>query len=250
MPGEVTLLAERRGNLTVYPFPTLRELGVDAFFTDRNGGVSTGPYGTLNLGTHVDDEPSHVEENRSRVAHAAGVTELKIVNQVHGREVVDLDSSSPKSDGDALTTTKRGVALAVLVADCVPLVLADHERIAVVHAGWRGLATEVIAEAVQLFATPSKIMVGIGPRISPEGYQVDLEVAGHFTPIPHAVLPDLPGHARLDLAEIARAQLTALGIVPENVTTSAQVTDGGQFFFSDRALRPCGRFALIAKRES
>ena len=250
MPGEVAIVAERRGNLSVYPFANLREIGVDAFFTDRNGGVSTGPYASLNLGVHVRDEKSHVEENRRRVAEVAGVNELHITNQVHGSEVVDLDALSPKSEGDALTTTRSGVALAILVADCVPLVLADHERIAVVHAGWRGLASEVIGEAVQYFSQPSNIVVGIGPGISPEAYQVSLDVAARFSHIAHAVLEDAPGHARLDLAEIARTQLVGVGVLPENITTSAQVTDGGEFFFSDRAQRPCGRFALVAKRAS
>jgi copper oxidase (laccase) domain-containing protein len=77
-----------------------------------------------------------------------------------------------------------------------------------------------------------------------------LEVAAQFSNIPHAVLADVPGHARLDLAEIARTQLVSAGVLPENITTSAQVTDGGEFFFSDRAERPCGRFALVAKRAS
>ncbi len=250
MSGEVVLEAEVRGNLTVYPFPTLRAIGVDTFFTDRNGGVSTGPYASLNLGIHVNDEPDHVHENRNRVATAAGVKTLRIVNQVHGRQVVDCDVADQKSEGDALTTTSPGVAISVLVADCVPLVLADRDRIAVVHAGWRGLAARVIAETVPLFTDPSQGLVGIGPRISPEAYQVDLEVASNFSAIPHAVLPDEPGRARLDLAEIARAQLLELGVLGRNITTSAQVTDGGEFFFSDRATRPCGRFALVAKRES
>ena len=118
------------------------------------------------------------------------------------------------------------------------------------HAGWRGLASEVIGEAVQYFSQPSNIVVGIGPGISPEAYQVSLDVAARFSHIAHAVLEDAPGHARLDLAEIARTQLVGVGVLPENITTSAQVTDGGEFFFSDRAQRPCGRFALVAKRAS
>jgi len=250
VPGEVAIVAERRGNLSVYPFAALREIGVDAFFTDRNGGVSTGPYASLNLGAHVNDDRAHVEENRGQVAEAAGVVELHITNQVHGHEVVDLDALSPQAEGDALTTKRSGAALAILVADCVPLVLADHERIAVVHAGWRGLASEVIGEAVQFFSQPSNILVGIGPRISPQAYQVSLEVAAQFSNIPHAVLADVPGHSRLDLAEIARTQLASAGVLLDNITTSAQVTDGGEFFFSDRAERPCGRFALVAKRGS
>jgi len=250
MPGEVVILPERRGNLSVYPFPSLKEIGVDAFFTDRNGGVSTGPYASLNLGIHVQDEESHVNANRDLVAKAAGVEALQIATQVHGKEVIDLDTSELKSDGDAITTTKSNLAVAILVADCVPLVLADTKRIAVVHAGWRGLAARVIPEALKYFEDPSLVFVGIGPRISPEAYQVDTEVASNFANIPHAVLPDTPGHARLDLAEIARSQLSESGVLEQNITTSAQVTDGGEFFFSDRAMRPCGRFALVAKRES
>jgi YfiH family protein len=188
--------------------------------------------------------------NRSLVAKAAGVEALQIVTQVHGKEVVDLDASELKLEGDAITTRKSNLAVAILVADCVPLVLADAERIAVVHAGWRGLAARVIPKALKYFEDPSLVIVGIGPRISPEAYQVDTEVASNFTDTPHAVLPDTPGHARLDLAEIALSQLSESGVLEQNITTSAQNTDGGEFFFSDRAMRPCGRFALVAKRES
>jgi polyphenol oxidase len=250
MPGEVVILPERRGNLSVYPFPSLKEIGVDAFFTDRNGGVSSGPYASLNLGLHVNDDAEHVITNRGLVAQAAGVDSLHIVNQVHGNQVVDLEVSPTADAGDVITTTQEQIAIAVLVADCVPLVLADEQRIAVVHAGWRGLDARVISEALKSFDNPSRVVVGIGPRISAEAYQVDQELAGKFSDFPQAILADLPGHARLDLAGIAHAQLIQSGVHERNVITSTQVTDGGEFFFSDRAIRPCGRFALVAKRES
>lgn len=249
MSPEVVIAPEVRNGLTVYPFTHLRQLGVDAFFTDRRGGVSLAPYDTLNLGSHVGDDFERVLENRRRVALAADVEKLSIIDQIHGSDVVNLDSEEPLTRGDALTTTQPDVALAILVADCVPIVLADQERILVIHAGWRGLASDIIAKSVPLFREPRNVLVGIGPRVSPEVYQVDSETAGKFSPFPEAILPDEPGHARLDLAAIAQLQLINSGVHSENIHACAQVTDGGNLFFSDRAARPCGRFALIATRK-
>jgi hypothetical protein len=251
---ELTLHAERRGSLSVYPVTPLREFGVDAFVSDRFGGVSDGPYESLNLGVHVGDEAANVEENRRRVARAAGVdaANLAIVRQVHGDRVLAITSAPPDVGADSLVTSSSQLALAMLVADCVPILLVDESSttFAAVHAGWRGLAANVLANAVAYFERPASLHVFLGPAISFEGYQVGPEVAALFADVTDAVRPDVGDRSRLDLRAVAAWQLRRLGVADERMLISTQVTDGGETFFSDRARRPTGRFALVAKRRS
>ena len=240
----MSVTTEQRGPLTVHVFDALRELNVDAYVTDRFGGVSTGPYASLNLGDHVGDDPVAVAANRDLVADAAGAP-LVFMRQVHGVEV--RDSHLPLGEADALTTTGSG-ALCVLVADCVPLVVADSRRLSVVHAGWRGLAAGILPATLAQFDAPSLVRVGVGPAVSPETYQVGPEVATSFGDVPDALRPDAGDRSRLDLRAVVAHQLRRAGVSPDQVTFAPYVTDGGEVFFSDRAARPCGRFALVARR--
>jgi polyphenol oxidase len=252
--SNVTPRAETRDVLTVYPVERARELGVDAFFTDRFGGVSVAPYDSLNLAFHVGDDSESVRENRRRVAAAAGVAEdqLVAVSQVHGADVLEADRVTTSSEADALTYESSDLALAMLVADCVPLLFVDSSspRFAVVHAGWRGLHRGVIASALSTFSDPATVYVFVGPSISMEAYQVGPDVAQFFEDVPGGLAPDGGDRSRLDLPHVAVTQLVGAGVSAANVETSTQVTDGGEVFFSDRAQRPCGRFALVAKRAS
>jgi hypothetical protein len=254
VPIDVTLDAEIRGALTIYPVKSAVELGVDAFVTDRFGGVSAAPYDSLNLGDHVEDDANNVNENRRRVATAANVdpTRLVIVRQVHGANVLDASNVTATSEADGLVTKRDDVALAILVADCVPILLVDSasSRFALVHAGWRGLAEGVINEALAVFDDPATVHAFLGPSISPEAYQVGPEVARHFVDVDGALLADGDDRSRLDLRLVAAHQLLVAGVPDESIVRSRQVTDGGGVFFSDRAQRPCGRFALVAKRAS
>jgi YfiH family protein len=248
--AELTLVPEVRGSLSIYPFRDALHLGVDAFVTDRFGGASVGPYDSLNLGDRVGDDDEHVRENRSRVAHALGVTRLIIVRQVHGSEVSAAGTATAETQADAIITDASGVGIAVLVADCVPILLVDEAsaRFCVAHAGWRGLQKGILTNSVNGFSNPNTVHAFIGPSISAEGYQVGPEVADYFTKIPEAVLADVGDRSRLDLRCVAAHQLTTLGISDTHLTLARQSTDGGETFFSDRATRPCGRFALVATR--
>jgi YfiH family protein len=251
MPRDVTLVAQQRETLTVYPARSLADLGVDVFVTDRFNGVSTGPYESLNLGDHVGDDENRVRENRALVARAAGVDSdhLITVRQVHGAAVLDGAMSAQTSEADALFTDGPNLALAILVADCVPVALVDPSsgRVAVVHAGWRGLQVGVIARAVEgLDARATHAFVG--PSISKERYQVGPEVAQHFRDVEGAVIADGGDRSRLDLRLVATRQLLDAGLPDDRIELSRDVTDGGEVFFSDRAQRPCGRFALVARR--
>ena len=236
----------QRGDLTVHVVPGFADLGVDAFVTDRFGGVSTGPYGELNLGGHVGDDPAAVAVNREHVSAIAGGP-LTVVRQVHSATVAGADTVTDTTEADALITAGTEV-LAIMVADCVPLVIADAHQVAVVHAGWRGLVAGVIPATLSRFEAPEAVRVGVGPCVSPEIYQVGPEVADHFTSIEGAVRPDVDDRSRLDLRAVVAHQLLVAGVSSAAVTMSAAVTDGGEMFFSDRAQRPCGRFALVARR--
>jgi copper oxidase (laccase) domain-containing protein len=128
------------------------------------------------------------------------------------------------------------------------IVHKKYTSLAVVHAGWRGLQSGVIVNALRNFDHPSSVHVFIGPCISGEAYQVGPEVANYFTTVPGALVPDGTDRSRLDLRQVAIAQLLDHGVTDDHVVVSRQTTDGGETFFSDRAQRPCGRFGLVAKR--
>jgi len=236
----------------VYPILSAKKFGIDAFITDRFGGVSEGPYDSLNLGIHVGDNPNHVAENRKRVANAIGAQKLTIVRQVHSSDVVNATDALTTTEADGLVTSDSDVVLCILVADCVPILLFDSSsnRFAVVHAGWKGLASGVIASALHHFDTPLAVHAFVGPSISFEGYQVGPEVAEVFTHIDGATVSGGGDRSHLNLRHVANYQLIEAGLSDENIEISRQSTDGGEIFFSDRAVRPCGRFALIAKRAS
>jgi len=250
---QVTLPIELRGMLPVATLPMFHALGVEAFFTTRDGGVSTGEFASLNLGSNGPDDPDHVRENFRRVASAIGSESVQRVRQIHSAAVVHIDALVESSEGDAIITNRGGEAVAMIVADCTPLLLVDpaRQQLAVVHAGWRGLAAGVIEAAVSALDTDtSQLHVAIGPAISGDRYQVGPEVIAasrHFATHARA---DVGDRFLLDTRATAHSILKGLGIPRENVIASTQVTDGGAQFFSDRAARPCGRFALVAKWQS
>jgi hypothetical protein len=239
--------------------------------TTRHGGRSSAPYDGLNLGLHVGDDPADVVENRSRAALGFGVSldDLVFARQVHGAtpSLVGPDDRGrgTRSEGDAvpdtdiIVTRSRQVTLAILVADCLPLALVDPEAgvVAAVHAGWRGTAAGAAGRAVDAMrdcgAQSDRIHAFLGPAVHPECYQVSDEVVQGLT---GAVLPgrldetvarpDGPGHWLVDLVAANRQQLIATG-VPDHHIVASGVTTADEAFYSDRAQRPCGRFALLAR---
>ena len=255
MSVPLILAARSRGALPVFDLDELAPYGVDAFITGRTGGVSAPPYDELNLALHVGDDPRCVGENRRRVAVAAAVDPAHLVtsNQTHGATVNDLDHwRGEPLDGDALVTTRDDVAMCVMVADCVPLVFVEPtgRRLAVAHAGWRGLAAGIIPATLAHFAAPRDVRVVMGPHISGASYQIGPEVARYFEDIEGACLDDVGDRRRLDLAVVTRHQLHREGVDDLHVASCALDTDGGTVFFSDRAQRPSGRFGLVARRRT
>lgn len=262
----------RRAGLDVLTWPSLDGRGVDTCVTTRAGGVSTGRYASLNLGLHVGDEPAAVVENRRRAAAAIGcvLDDLVFARQVHGREVAVVTAADRGSgargeagavEADALVTTTPEVGLAIMVADCVPLVLVDQGAgvLAVVHAGWRGTVARVAEAAVRamadLGADPGAVVAGIGPAIPADRYQVGDEVADAaracFAADPGGtdgvLRPDRTGRWTFDLGAANHRVLTAAGVPADAIEVTPVGTGGDSPFFSDRAARPCGRFAALAR---
>jgi YfiH family protein len=252
-------------------WPEAAALGAAVAVTTRHGGVSDGPYGSLNLGLHVGDDAGRVVTNRERAARAFGVEleDLVFAEQVHGSTVGVVGSTERGrgarsmddaiSSTDILVTTALDTTLAILVADCVPLALLDPEArvLAVVHAGWRGTAARASTRALramgELGARPERVVAFIGPGAHPAHYQVDTEVHRALVEAvdpdvlpPEVAQPDGPGHWRVDLMAANRHQLMLAGVTPGHILDCG-VTTADDDYFSDRAARPCGRFALLAR---
>lgn len=150
--------------------------GAWVVFTDRRGGVSTGPYASANLAEHVGDDPAAVTENRGRAAAEAGLPGPErwvVLAQVHGPEVVGVEEPlRPAPRADAAATATVGLPLVVLVADCAPLALVAPRAVAAVHVGWRGLEQGVVQQAVTALRELSggPVHAVLGPCIRPARY--------------------------------------------------------------------------------
>ena len=270
------------GDLRLLNWPALDASGVDAAVTAHSGGVSCGPYESLNLSLSVGDDPGCVLENRRRLATAFGAApgDFVFAHQVHGvgvrvvtasdrgRGAFSLDDAigsaseaGPAGGADVLVTTSPGVVLAILTADCVPIVLHDPVAgvLACVHAGWRGTAAGVTAAAVaalrDLGTRPSDVIAGIGPAIGADRYQVGPDVheavSRSFGPAASEFIrpdPSVPGRWLLDLPSANRHALREAGVPGPQIHTTDLVTGPASgHFFSDRTARPCGRLALVAR---
>lgn len=228
---------------------------IRACVTTRDGGVSTGPYASLNLATHVGDDPARVLENRRRLKVRLGlVHEPAWLSQVHGSEVVHVDEpgSERVPTADAAWTDRAGLACAILTADCVPVLLADDEGtiVAAAHAGWRGLAAGVLENTVRrLPAAPSRLSAWLGPGIGPDAFEVGQDVYDAF------VGPD-PGAARAfrqgregrflcNLHALARRRLDAAGVSRVHGDASPCTVRDASTYFSHRRDRTCGRMATL-----
>jgi polyphenol oxidase len=234
-------------NIGVAALPDAIELelpGAHVRFTARAGGVSGGPYATLNLGRWTDDDPDAVAENRRR---AAQDRPLAFARQVHGTRVLTLDGATDDAaiaEADGVVTAARGVAALVLTADCLPVALAGDGAVAMVHAGWRGLADGVLeagVAALRAAGASGPVHAAIGPAAGACCYEVGPEVAARFD------AGALRGR-HLDLKGVAGGRLRAAGV--------AEVTDVGRctmcepdVFFSHRADGPLtGRQGGLAWR--
>jgi YfiH family protein len=247
--------------------------GVRALSTWRNGGASTAPYASLNLGDHVGDAATSVAENRRRLAAAAGLPSPPVwLKQVHGAAVADLDATDGSATGikaagpdaeagpdatagaspaDAAFTRRRGQVCAILTADCLPILLTTDsgDVVAAAHAGWRGLASGVIEATVQALAVPpARLMAWLGPAIGPQHFEVGAEVREALLKgdlgAEAAFAANARGRFMADLGALARRRLAALGV--------GRIYGGGQCtyaqadrYFSHRRDGMTGRQATL-----
>ena len=226
--------------------------------TTRAGGVSAPPYDTFNLGDHVGDDPAAVAANRKRLASAIGVATDAVVwmNQVHGDRVVRVDGplDAPVDETDALVTTTPRLALAVVTADCVPVLMADARAgvVAAAHAGRVGAQNGIVARTVEAMldagAHAEDISVLLGPAVSGRNYEVPAAMAAAVeATLPGSRTTTSRGTPGLDLrAGIAR-QLMDLGITAIDADPRCTVEDRN--LFSHRRDAPTGRLASLVWME-
>jgi YfiH family protein len=197
---------------------TLDLPGGRAVFSTRCGGVSEGPYESLNLGILTDDDPERVAENRRRVAEAAGVRSDRIAMgwQVHGSDLLEWEGPPPdrayaEPGGkdlprvDGHLTSETGLGLLVLVADCFPLALSDGRRVAMLHCGWRPLAGGIVEKAVERFEDIPA--AAVGPGIGGCCYEVGEEVLEAFEQ-----LDGVANGRMLDLRAVISRKLAEAGL--------------------------------------
>lgn len=229
--------------------------------TTRAGGVSAPPFDTFNLGDHVGDDPAAVAANRKRLSSAIGLGDDGIVwmNQVHGDRVAVVDDTvkragAPVDNTDALVTATPRLALAVVSADCVPVLLGDARAgvVAAVHAGRVGAQKGVVVRAVEamisLGARVEDISALLGPAVSGPNYEVPEEMAAEVeSTLPGSRTRTAKNTPALDLRAGIYRQLTTLGVAAIDVDPRCTVED--QNLFSHRRDAPTGRLASLVWME-
>jgi len=221
---------------------------VRSVVTTRAGGVSRPPYDSLNLGIAVGDDPEAVRENRSRLRGLLPA-EPRWLRQVHGSHVVDAASVTTLVEADGSFTTHPDVVCIVQMADCMPVLFADRAgtRVAAAHAGWRGLAGDVLGATVRALDTdPAALVAWMGPAIGPGAFEVGDDVreafVGHAAEAQAAFVPHGSGKWLADLFLLARQRLAALGVGAIHGGGLCTVGDSRRFF-SHRRDRVSGRMA-------
>ncbi|MGU3501947.1 peptidoglycan editing factor PgeF [Mycobacterium sp. C31M] len=221
--------------------------------TTRAGGVSVPPFDTFNLGDHVGDDPAAVAANRKRLAAALGLRPDAVVwmNQVHSDRVAVVDGPQPTvDDTDALVTSTRGLALAVISADCVPVLLADARAgvVGAAHAGRVGAQIGVVARTleamVRLGANVADVSALLGPAVSGRHYEVPEEMAADVEKsLPGSRCRTERGTVGLDIRAGLVGQLKSLGVTAIDVDPRCTVSDAA--LFSHRRDAPTGRLASL-----
>ncbi len=234
--------------------------GVRALVTTC-GADNTG-FGGFNLALHVGDDAATVMANRARLQRRLGAGSVQWLQQVHGNRVAEITRPrTTEPQADALFSRARGIGLAVLTADCLPVLFSDRSgsAIAVAHAGWRGLAAGILTNTVACFQQdPADLLAWLGPAIGPENFEVGPEVrdafydnpgfpgvrdlAGAFSPSPRH------GHVFCNLYALARCNLEAVGLRQISGGHYCSYRDQARFY-SYRRQGDCGRMATIIIRE-
>lgn len=224
---------------------------VRAAASTRIGGVSRNAYAGFNLASHVGDQPEDVRENRRILARALGLPgEPYWLEQQHGAEVREAKDESERAPADASYTTRTGVVCVVQTADCLPVLLCSRrgDWVAAAHAGWRGIAANVLRAAVGTYpGSPGDLLAWLGPAISAECYEVDEPVRAALDDslAAAAMRPsDRVGHGFLDLAAAAAWQLGQAGVESRYAAGGCTFRDERRFY-SHRRNQATGRMAAL-----
>ncbi|WP_018500050.1 peptidoglycan editing factor PgeF [Parafrankia discariae] len=216
--------------------------------TSRDGGTSAPPYAGLNLGDHVGDDPEAVEANRRLLVSRVG-RPVQFMRQVHGARVSLVRAPGPQPEADAMVTDTTGVALAVLVADCVPVIFESPAAVGVAHAGRQGMAAGVLTATLEIFdelgADRASIDVTLGPAICGRCYEVPAQMRADVQrQVPGSGSWTRSGTPALDLRAGLRAQLAAAGVGRVVVSDRCSAESGD--LYSYRRDGRTGRFAGVA----
>ncbi len=224
-------------------------LGVRAFFTTRDGGVSDDPYASLNLSYSVGDDPEAVAENRRIVETRSGAP-IAYMSQVHGATAATIADVGDAPEADALITATPGIALAVAVADCVPILAHDRVSgaVAAIHAGRRGVVSGVVDAAIRslvaIAGDDASIEASIGPAICGDCYEVPEQMRQDVAAVaPEAWSETSWGTPSLDLVLAVVAQLKAAGVT--DIVRAGACTRESPEYYSHRRDGVTGRFAGI-----
>jgi polyphenol oxidase len=253
--------------VVTYFSPLLEEAGVPHGFSTRIGGLSRGPFASLNLAqtsggpsTESGDSDDAVPRNYDLLRQALGVRDHALIwcRQVHGcvTTLAPPTSQDAHPDADALLSDKKELLLSVRVADCVPILLAsaDGRAVAAVHAGWRGIMLGVIPAALGAMrerygVAPGKLLAAIGPCISAEHFEVGPEVADAFdkADLSHAVIRTGFPKPHIELARACAAQLERAGVPAGSIDRTDRCTyrDADEFFSHRRDKGRTGRMAAV-----
>lgn len=225
---------------------------VAAFTTTRAGGCSLPPYDQFNLALHVGDDPQLVLDNRHLLSEVTGISRIQWLEQVHGNAVLKAEGATLSSvpTADASWTDIRGLGLAILTADCLPVVFAaaDGSAVGVAHAGWRGLLSGVLEQLlIAMPGSASEYAAWIGPAISQSAYEVGEEVAAQVRQRSRGSIL-IPGRKagkyQLDLPGLASAMMKDLGV--SEVRSCGVCAAGDARTYSYRRDGVTGRMATVA----
>lgn len=234
---------------------------VRALTTTRHGlGVSQPPFDRLNLGVRNGDDVEVALENRRLLERALELpSPPRWLRQVHGVDVVRLDDVAVDAEpqADAAVTSTPGIVLAILTADCLPMVVAarDGSEVAAAHAGWKGLASGVLeATVASMTAAPTDCVAWLGPAAGPQAYEIGGEVRdaflAHDRRAESAFMATRPGHWRIDLYALARQRLAAAGVHDVHGGRHCTIGEPRTFFSHRRTTsdgsRNSGRMATLA----
>lgn len=229
--------------------------GIRAASTLRGTIKERSPFGGVNLGAHVGDDPARVKQNRERLAHHLGLPQPPAwLNQVHGIRCIEADPARCP-DADASYTRTPGIACIVMTADCLPVLFAtrDGSAVAAAHAGWKGLCGGILESTLEALATPD-VLAWLGPAIGPKSFEVGPEVREAFLDRhPKATMAfnkTTKDRYHADLYQLARLILTQAGVASTSIFGGERCTYLEQdHFFSYRRDRTTGRMATLIWRE-